>query len=230
MMQALGDTSAQNVVRAHNRVVREALSANAGSEVKHTGDGIMASFNRTSDGVDAAIQMQMETAQHNLNNPELPLHLKIGFNAGEPIAEDNDLFGTVVQLTARIVDKASPDQIYISEIVRGLCAGQNYQIADRGGFEMKGFASAVNIFEVVWKNGEGEARDFAPSQATTAETAPAEGAATAASAATEANPATPAATEAAPATPAAPEAGPNTEPGPAEPAPKGTEDNTPSSD
>ena len=140
--------------------------------------------------------------------------------AGEPITEDNDLFGTVVQLTARIVDKASPDQIYISEIVRGLCAGKNYQIADRGGFEMKGFASAVNIFEVVWKNGEGEARDFAPSQAATVETAPAEGAATAASAATEA----------APETSAAPEAGPNTESGPAEPAPKGTEDNTPSPD
>ena len=240
MTQALGDAGAQNVVRAHNRVVREALSANAGSEVKHTGDGIMASFNRTSDGVDAAIQIQRETAQHNLNNPELPLHLKIGLNAGEPIAEDNDLFGTVVQLAARIVDTASADQIYISEIVRGLCAGKNYQIADRGGFEMKGFASAVNIFEVVWNNGEGEPRDFVPGQAATAETAPAEGAAPATPSATEAAPvapaapevapATPAATEAAPAAPAAPEAAPSTEPAPAEPAPEDTEDNTPSSD
>ena len=210
MTQALGDAGAQNVVRAHNRVVREALSANAGSEVKHTGDGIMASFNRTSDGVDAAIQIQRETAQHNLNNPELPLHLKIGLNAGEPIAEDNDLFGTVVQLAARIVDTASADQIYISEIVRGLCAGKNYQIADRGGFEMKGFASAVNIFEVVWNNGEGEPRDFVPGQAATAETAPAEGAAPATPSATKAAPVAPAAPEVAPATPAATEAAPAT--------------------
>ena len=249
MTQALGDAGAQHVVRAHNRIVREALSSNAGSEVKHTGDGIMASFAKTSDGVDASIQMQIETAQHNLNNPELPLHLKIGLNAGEPIAEDNDLFGTVVQLAARIVDKASADQIYISAIVHGLCAGKKYQFANRGGFEMKGFDSAVNIFEVIWNNAEGEATDSAPSQAATAETAPAEGAAPAAPAtpeaapaapatpeaapaapaAPEAAPAAPAATEAAPAAPATPEAAPSTEQAPAEPSPEGKEDKTPSS-
>lgn len=195
----------------------------------------MASFNKISDGVNAAIQMQLETAQYNLNNPELPLHLKIGLNAGELIAEDNDLFGTVVQLAARIVDKASADQIYISEIVHGLCAGKKYQITDRGGFEMKGFDSAVNVFEVIWNNGEGEAPDSAPSQAATAETGTAEGA----------GPATPAATETASPAPTAPEvppaptasetalaapAAPSAEPAPAEPSPEGTKDNTPSSD
>ena len=151
MTQAMGDAGAQKVVRAHNRIVREALSANAGNEVKHTGDGIMASFTKTANGVDASIQMQRETAIHNQNNPDLPLHLKIGLNAGEPIAEDNDLFGTVVQLAARIVDKASADQIFISELVRGLSAGKNYQFISQGGFEMKGFNEEIVIHEVAWK-------------------------------------------------------------------------------
>ncbi|MEE8350922.1 MAG: hypothetical protein V3R37_01845 [Rhodospirillales bacterium] len=56
MTQSMGDEGAQLVVRDHNRVVREALSNNAGKEIKHTGDGIMASFNKTSDGVDADIE------------------------------------------------------------------------------------------------------------------------------------------------------------------------------
>jgi len=99
----MGDEGAQLVVRAHNRVVREALSNNAGKEIKHTGDGIMASFNKTSDGVDADIEMQLETTKHNQEHPDLPLHLKIGLNAGEPISEDNDLFGTVVQLLPRLL-------------------------------------------------------------------------------------------------------------------------------
>jgi len=163
MTQALGDEGAQQVVRAHNRIVREALSANAGKEVKHTGDGIMASFAKTSDGVDASIQMQRETAKHNEANPNLPLHLKIGLNAGEPIAEDNDLFGTVVQLSARIVDKASADQIYVSEIVRGICAGKGYKFVNLGGFPMKGFDTDVTLFEVPW-SGEEETPDFTPSQ------------------------------------------------------------------
>jgi len=174
MTQALGDAGAQQVVRAHNRVVREALSANAGKEIKHTGDGIMASFAKTSDGVDAAIQMQRETMVHNLNNPDLPLHLKIGLNAGEPIAEDNDLFGSTVQLSARIVDKASADEIFVSEIVRGICAGKSYKFVNKGGFPMKGFGDDVTLYEVVWDDdadgvpaGGGE-RNFAPSAAQTA--------------------------------------------------------------
>ncbi|MDA1090706.1 MAG: adenylate/guanylate cyclase domain-containing protein [Proteobacteria bacterium] len=150
MTQALGDAGAQQVVRVHNRIVREALSAHAGKEVKHTGDGIMASFGKTSDGVEAAILMQRETMAHNQATPDLPLHLKIGLNAGEPIAEDNDLFGTVVQLSARIVDKASADQIYVSEIVRGICAGKSYKFNNLGGFSMKGFGDDITLFEVLW--------------------------------------------------------------------------------
>lgn len=156
MTQAMGDAGAQKVVRAHNRVVREALSAHAGKEVKHTGDGIMASFAKTSDAVSGAIQMQLETMKHNIAEPDLPLHLKIGLNSGEPIAEDNDLFGTVVQLSARIVDKASADEIYVSEIVRGICAGKSYKFKNLGGFPMKGFGDDVILFEVIWDEAQEE--------------------------------------------------------------------------
>lgn len=159
MTQALGDAGAQEVVRAHNRVVRAALTAFNGREVKHTGDGIMASFSRVTDGVDAAIQMQRETMQHNAQNPELPLHLKIGLNAGEPIVEDNDLFGTVVQLSARIVDKAQADQIFVSEIVRGICTGKSYQFQSKGGYEMKGFEGPMTLYEVMWGDSGAQAAE-----------------------------------------------------------------------
>ena len=156
MTQSMGDAGAQKVVRIHNRVVREALSAHAGKEVKHTGDGIMASFAKTSDAVNGAIQMQLETMKHNEAEPDLPLQLKIGLNSGEPIAEDNDLFGTVVQLSARIVDKASADQIYVSEIVRGFCAGKSYNFKNLGGFPMKGFGDDITLFEVIWDENQEE--------------------------------------------------------------------------
>ncbi len=175
MTQSMGDAEAQQVVRAHNRIVREALSANAGKEVKHTGDGIMASFARTSDGVNATIQMQLETAKHNEANPELPLHLKIGLNAGEPIAEDNDLYGTVVQLSARIVDKASADQIYVSEVVRGICAGKDYKFNNLGGFNMRGFDEDVILYEVKW-NANGDPSEGSDEVATDSTEVPSEGA------------------------------------------------------
>ena len=151
LTQSLGDEDAQKLIRAHNRVVREALSIHAGKEVKHTGDGIMASFSKTSNAVDGAIQIQLETMKHNQVEPNFPLHLKIGLNTGEPIAEDDDLFGTVVQLSARIVDKAIADKIYVSEIVRGICSGKDYKFKDLGEFNMKGFDEEINLFEVLWQ-------------------------------------------------------------------------------
>ena len=154
LTQTRGDEVAQQVVRAHNRIVRDALNKYGGKEVKHTGDGIMASFPTTSNGVEAAIFIQQKTAIHNHSNAELHLHLKIGINAGEPIAEDDDLFGTTVQLAARIVDKASSEQIFVSEIVRGICAGKDFSFSKQDDYDMKGFAEPITLFEVLWEEGQ----------------------------------------------------------------------------
>jgi adenylate cyclase len=152
LTQTRGDALAQQVVRAHNRIVRDALNRFAGREIKHTGDGIMASFATTSNAVEAAIAIQAAVQEHSRNNPDLPLQLKIGINAGEPIAEDDDLFGTTVQLAARIVDKAKAGQIFVSEIVRGICAGKPLPFKNIGGFDLKGFAEPVVVFEVNWQD------------------------------------------------------------------------------
>ncbi len=151
MTQKLGDAGAQEVVRTHNRVVREALTMYRGREVKHTGDGIMASFEQASDAVEAAIMMQRGADSNNTSNPNLPLHLKIGINSGEPIQEDNDLFGSTVQMSARIVDKAKADQIFVSEVVKGICSGKSYRFSNAGGFEMKGFDGPITLWEVDWR-------------------------------------------------------------------------------
>jgi len=152
MTQNLGDAVAQQVVRAHNRIVREALTEFGGKEIKHTGDGIMASFSTTSNGVEGSMKIQIETAKHNENNPDLPLHIKIGLNAGEPISEDNDLFGSTVQMAARIVDKAKADEIFVSEIVRGICAGKEIKFTNRGPYAMKGFEEDPILYEVLWRD------------------------------------------------------------------------------
>ncbi len=154
MTQNLGDAVAQQVVRAHNRIVREALTQYNGKEIKHTGDGIMASFSTTSNGVEGSIKIQIDTAKHNENNPDLPLHIKIGLNAGEPISEDNDLFGSTVQMAARIVDKAKADEIFVSEVIRGICAGKETTFKNRGPFAMKGFEDDPILYEVVWTSEE----------------------------------------------------------------------------
>lgn len=156
MTQALGDVLAQQVVRAHNKVVRDALHKFNGVEIKHTGDGIMASFSKTSHGVEAAVEIQKGAVEYSTANPDLPLGLKIGINAGEPIAEDDDLFGATVQMAARIVDKAEAGQIFVSATVKGLCSGKNFDFTARPGFTMNGFDGTVTLYELPWNADPGQ--------------------------------------------------------------------------
>jgi len=151
MTQELGDEGAQDVVRSHNRIVREAIQGFSGKEIKHTGDGIMASFPSAGAGVEAAMEMQKRTETHNQSDRGHPLGLKIGLNAGEPISEDDDLFGTTVQLAARIVDKASAGQILVSSLVHGLSQGKNIKFERFADLDMKGFDEPVSVYAVVLK-------------------------------------------------------------------------------
>ena len=151
LAQRLGDAKAQDVRRAHNEIVRAALSANGGSEIKHTGDGIMASFATASSALDCAIAIQRGVADHVEAHADTPLGLYVGLNAGEPIAEDDDLFGTSVDLAKRICDHAQPGQILASDVVRQLAAGKDFLFADLGETALRGFEDRVKLWELRWE-------------------------------------------------------------------------------
>ncbi|OGO49894.1 MAG: hypothetical protein A2148_09385 [Chloroflexi bacterium RBG_16_68_14] len=153
LTRRLGDAKAQELVRAHNTIVRNALKAHGGSEIKHTGDGIMASFPSASGALECAVQIQRAVAARGVgahgHAPLLQIH--IGLNAGEPVAEEADLFGTAVQLARRICDQAGGGQILVSNVVRELAAGKRFMFSDRGEFVPKGFDDAVRLYEVRWR-------------------------------------------------------------------------------
>jgi class 3 adenylate cyclase len=148
LTQRLGDAKAQELVRAHNSIVRDALRAHSGSEIKHTGDGIMSSFNTASAALDCAIAIQRAVSAS--SEPALAVH--IGINAGEPVAEEDDLFGTSVQLARRICDHAEGAEILASNVVREIAAGKGFLFSDRGMTALRGFENPVQVWEVRWRD------------------------------------------------------------------------------
>jgi class 3 adenylate cyclase len=146
----LGDAAARNLLREHERMVREALKAHGGSEVKMMGDGFMASFSSATKALECSIAMQRAFEQHN-ESAEEPILVRVGLNAGEPIAEDEDLFGTAVNLAARVAAKAEGGQILTSDTVRGLVAGKKFLFSDRGETAMRGFEDPVKLYELSWR-------------------------------------------------------------------------------
>ena len=150
LTQTLGDEAALALFDVHNTVVRNALTDQGGREVKHTGDGIMASFVSAAAAVKCAAQIQRDLAKHADNQRDRPLKVRIGAAAGEPVEQHHDLFGCTVQLAARLCSHASPEQILVSNVIAELCLGKGFSFQDVGEVALKGFDRPVRAHAVVW--------------------------------------------------------------------------------
>lgn len=143
----LGDEAAMRLLRRHDAVVRSALRDHHGYEIKHTGDGIMASFHEVADALSAAIDMQRGFAV-DAGTPEL--EVRIGINAGEPIEEGSQLFGLAVNLARRFCDGTDPGTIMTSEALRRLIVGDVFEFVDLGERRFKGVSAPVPVCLVSW--------------------------------------------------------------------------------
>jgi class 3 adenylate cyclase len=151
LTQSIGDEAALAMLGVHDTIVRDALSALGGREVKHTGDGIMASFVSTAAAVRCAIQIQRELEKHARANPQRALKVRVGAAAGEPVEQHNDLFGSTVQLASRLCAHAQPEQILVSNAIAELCLGKGLQFEDLGEVTLKGFGYPVRAHAAAWK-------------------------------------------------------------------------------
>lgn len=149
----LGDNTALEVLRHHDETVRNALTANGGREVKHTGDGILASFTYVSRAIDCALAIQRTFISQPKDSGRPATGLRIGISAGEPVAESNDIFGAAVSLAARICAHASPGQVLVSSAVKDLSVGKQFNFVDRGPIALKGFDEPVRLYEVPTSQG-----------------------------------------------------------------------------
>ena len=147
LTQRLGDEAAMKVLEIHDRVVRDALNALGGREVKHTGDGIMASFFSAVAAARCAARIHRALAGH--EDPSGPIKVRIGAAAGEPVENHQDLFGTTVQLAARLCAHAQPDQSLVSNVVAELCLGKGLAFQDMGEVSLKGFAQPVKVHAIL---------------------------------------------------------------------------------
>lgn len=150
MTRRLGDTRAVEMIRAHDALVQRSLKDSGGRTVKHTGDGIMASFDVIKASVECACSIQQAFAAFNLASEE-KLRVRIGIDAGEPVADSNDLFGATVQMAARLCQMAEPDAILVSSTLHANVSS-DLKLTGHGSHLLKGFPSPVDVYVVEWRN------------------------------------------------------------------------------
>lgn len=143
----LGDDRAVELVALHDELVRGALALSDGREVKHTGDGILASFSRVSAAVECAIEIQRRFGER-MQTSDLPVKVRVGISAGEPVDHGDDIFGAAVNLAARICAHALPGQILVASSVKELSIGKPLRFVSQGLTTLKGFDDPVLLYEV----------------------------------------------------------------------------------
>jgi len=146
LTQKLGDQAAMKIVEAHDKIVRTALRAHGGREVKHLGDGIMAVFLSPEDACACATQIQRDLRTLEGATPA-PIWLKIGAATGDPVERDGDFFGSTVQLASRLCAHAQAGQTVVSSAVCQNMHGMLFD--DLGEVSLKGFTAPVRAHRLI---------------------------------------------------------------------------------
>lgn len=153
LLQRLGDDTAEELRRVDFSLVRRALTAAGGDEVKTLGDGLMAVFGSPVQAFRCAVEVQRAIEQHNRKQaPGQELHLRVGLHAGEPIEDEGDFHGTSVVVARRLCDVARGGQILASELLAGLVGSRGgFHFRQLGPLKLKGLTDPLPAVEIAWR-------------------------------------------------------------------------------
>src|SRR4030095_5659181 len=157
-VQRVGDEQALRVLRAHQRLLRDALTVHGGQEVKWTGDGLMTTFASSADAVRCAVAMQQTTRGRAAGER---LAMRAGLHVGEALRDESDWGGASGGVARRVgdraaggasrrlCDRAGAGQILCSALVVELLGGRRaFRFGEVGALELKGLAAPVAAYEV----------------------------------------------------------------------------------
>jgi class 3 adenylate cyclase len=148
ILQSVGQSAFMVLLTEHDLIIRRALVATHGREVKHTGDGIMAAFDDLASALECSLAIQAGFQARSRDGLTPELRVRIGVAAGEPVDHNDDLFGSTVTLASRICDAADAGRVLTSELVRDLGSERGFDF-DRGrDVILKGISGPTKVFEL----------------------------------------------------------------------------------
>jgi TolB-like protein/class 3 adenylate cyclase len=138
-------------LKAHlAELVEPKIKEHRGRTVKNTGDGLLAEFVSVVDAVRCALEIQRGMAER---EPEVPeeqrIRFRIGINLGDVIAEEHDIFGDGVNITARLEGLAEPGGVLVSNTVHDHVRDRlPFTFEDLGEHQVKNIARAVRVYRI----------------------------------------------------------------------------------
>jgi class 3 adenylate cyclase len=135
----LGDQAWRRLLERHDEVSAAEVQASGGRMVKHTGDGLLASFDGPARAVRCAARLvELEREQG--------IDIRAGVHTGECELRGEDIGGLAVHIGARVAAKAGAGEVLVSSTVRDLVVGSELRFSERGQHELKGVPGSWTIF------------------------------------------------------------------------------------
>jgi len=147
-----GDTAGLVMIHRHDELAARAIQQYEGTVVKMIGDSAMAEFPNPGAAVRAAVEIERQFLKLNLTLPEdQRVEVRIGVHTGVGFRKGSDLFGDVVNVTARIVKRTAPAQILISRpTYEAISNDLDLHCRWLSKLTIDGRTEQEDIFEVVW--------------------------------------------------------------------------------
>lgn len=138
---ALGDKAWKALLERHDTLCESCIERSRGRLIKHTGDGIHATFDGPGRAV-ACARGILDGAR------ELGVEVRAGLHTGECEIRGDESEGVAVHLAARVAALAEPGEVLVSRTVRDLVAGSNLAFTDRGSHALRGFPEEWQLYSV----------------------------------------------------------------------------------
>jgi YVTN family beta-propeller protein len=145
-----GDEVAAKLAAKFAEIAREIVQARGGTLLELRGDEALCVFSSTREAIRAAVDLQQRFVEETLEQPELPLTVGIGLDAGEAVPVEGGYRGAALNLAARLCGQARAGEILATREVTHLARrieGASYE--DRGSLSFKGIPDPVVVVRVV---------------------------------------------------------------------------------
>jgi class 3 adenylate cyclase len=137
----MGDHAWREMLDKHDVTAAERVAEAGGRLVKTTGDGVLATFDRPSAGIEAARSIRRSVAAFDVE-------IRAGVHTGEVELRGGDVGGIGVHIGARIAALAEPGEILVSGTVKELVTGSGIMLQDRGTYTLKGVPDTWRVYAV----------------------------------------------------------------------------------
>jgi len=138
----LGDHRWNEVLNHYYAALRRQLRAFRGREVTTTGDGMLVTF----EGQPGAVRAIRCAAAIRRAVRTLGLEIRAGLHAGECELVGDSVGGIAVHIGARVLTRASANEVLVSSMVKNLVAGSEIKLEDRGAHKLKGVTGKWRLY------------------------------------------------------------------------------------